>query len=443
MNDKINEIRFALRSIISEEIQEQAIIAFYAVPASEDKSEYESFINIVGFDKALSRGTAGFGGGTPTSGASHGDSPSLEKTEEDVGAWKVLGLPDRTATGMNAPSPWIVFMDWFWDFLKSAGMNPMPAKNFGEVTKPYSQLSPGQKRQRKYGVQHKPGEEPDREISKLVAQMPERQDVKKTKSLSGAGHLWPAGFDIKRYVSVVTSSLGGDQEDVAHRFRSIMAKAKPDQWFRIAENRELGLFFVYINIDAEMPEGWRDRLSSLQIYHAKRKAEWEDLLRDFSERRANVAQLRPLLARYMIDKQKFTKPFNIDVLNDEEYARAKQVLQGLKLADIVSFAKEIGVAPPVVGLMARGAPTPKSESFNKLWDDVIERLAAMGPVDPLIADVALSNWMSAHGFPDPFDFESLPGDKKLKAIVTASKLTFNDIRDMMESAQAQIKALLG
>jgi hypothetical protein len=426
MSDSINQIRFVLRSLLSEEIQEQAIIAFEALPGGEgEKAEWQSFIRITGFERSVSRGTSGFGGGG-TEG---------HETEEDVGAWKVLGLPDRTATGMNAPSPWIVFMDWMWGFLKSSNLNPNPAMGFGEVTKAYSQLTPAQKRQRKYGTQFKSSQDPD------FADAPARQDLMRTRPLRGGEHLWPAGFHIKREVSVVISPLGMDRDTVSEKFREIMSKAKAEPWFRVAWNGEWDTFFVYVNIDAEMPEGWRDRLAAMQIYHSKRKAEWADLMREFSQRKANVAQLRPILSRYMVDKEKFERPFNIDVLSDEEYERAKKVLQSLKLEDLVAYAKSIGVVPPVVGQIARGSG--KNLQYDKMWDNIIERLANQGIVDILVADVALSNWMAANGFQDPFEFESLPPDKKLRAIHLASRLKFEDIRGMVESVRTQINSLLG
>ncbi len=449
MNDKINQIRFELRSLLSEEIHEQAIITIEVIPGhlasggfdeyDPGKAEYETFIQINGFDRAISRGTAGYGGGTPTAGASHGDSPSLEKTEEDVGAWKVIGLPDRTLTGMNAPTPWISFMDWFWDFLKKANLNPQPAKGFGDISKPYSHLTPAQKRQRKYGVPHKPGE------TEEAADRPERKDISKTRPLSGAEHLWPAGFHIKKFVTIAISSLGTDPSLIVKKFREILSKAKPEPWFRIGEdagNKDWGIFFVFVNIDSEMPEGWRDRLGAGHVEKAKKHAEWENMLRDFSERRVNVAQLRPLLAKYMVLKEKFKSPFSVDILTPEEFEHAKGILQHLKLEDLIAFAKEIGQVPPVVGTIARGK-SPKGIQLDKMWDEIIERLAGWGAADPLMVDVALSNWMVAHGFSDPFDFELLPPDKKIKALHMASRLTFADIGEMMESVKAQIKSLLG
>lgn len=431
MNDKINQIRFEIRSLLSEEIQEQAIIAFEAMPGGEgDKAEWQSFVRITGFDQAISRGSSGFGG----------------EGDEDVGAWKVLGLPDRTETGMNAPTPWVVFMDWMWNYLKSANLNPVPATGFGDTRKAYGQLTPAQKRQRKYGTQFKSSEDPE-----FMAD-PELGDIDRTRALSirsrkggeeGAKRerLWTSGFHIKREVTMATSPMGMDVDTVSERFRDIISKAKPEPWFRIVWNAEWSVFFVFVNIDSEMPEGWRDRAAAMHIYHSKRKAEWGDVLRDFTQNRANVAQLRPILARYMVEKQGFEYPFNVDVLDEEQYERAKKIVQGMRLEELVEYAKSVGIVPPSVG-QPRRAPG-KIQQYDAMWDNIIERLADQGIVDVLVADVALSNWMAAQGFGDPFEFESLPPEKKLKAIHAANRLRFEDIRGMIESVKAQINSLLG
>lgn len=463
MSDKINEIRFALRSLLSEDIHEQAIIAIEVMPGGdEDKAEWQSFVRVTGFDASSSRGSKGYGGGSPGVGPSHGDTPNLTPTAKEVGAWQVLGVPDRTATGMSGPSPWIAFMDWFWDFLKSANLNPAPAKGFGleqlcakkecpermkgRPCRQYGHLSPAQKRNRKYGTQFRSSEDPEFLSDKPL------KDVIRTRALStrvksigkkkeqDSLDLWPTGFHIDKEVSIVTSPMGVDQDMVIHKFREIMSKAKAEQWFRIAWDTSWDVFFVYVNIDSEMPEGWRSRLASLQIYHAKRKAEWGDLLRDLSQYRTNVAQLRPIIARFMVDKHGFEAPFNIDVLDDEEYARAKDVIQKTKLDDLVAYAKSINVVPPSVGAPRR---TTKVASMDKMWDDIIQRLADQGAVDVLVADVALSNMLASMGFGDPFDFELMAPDKKLKALNIARRLTFNDVRGMIESVKAQIGTILG
>lgn len=460
----INQIRFELRSLLFKEVDKQSIITIEVIPGqlamdyddyNPEKAEYETFIQVNGFDRAISRGTEGFGGGTPTAGASHGDSPSLEKTDEELGAWKVLGLPDRTATGMGQPSPWIVFMDWFWDFLKKANLSPTPAKGFGpkvcskktcpafinhEQCNVYSHLSPTQKRQRKYGVPHKSSDVPEAQLR------PARvgpQSAIKTRALEGPEHLWPAGFHIKRFITIAISSLGTDPHLIANKFRGLISKAKTDPWFEIVDNQ--GILYVTANVEQEMPEGWRERLGATHLAKVTRRAEWGDLLRDFSERRTNVAQLNPILARYMVDKEKFQHPFSIDILNPDEYKRAKQVLEQLKLETLVAYAKEIGISPPVVGQMARGGKTPKTTQYDRMWDNAVEKLAAMGPIDRYVVDEAVSKWMSEKGgFEDPFDFDLLQTDKeKLKALIRVSRLTLHDLSGMVESVQKQIKALLG
>lgn len=463
MNDKINEIRFELRSLLSEDIHEQAVIAIEVMPGGdEEKAEWQSFVRVTGFDASSSRGSKGYGGGVPTTGASHGDAPNLQATAKEVGAWKVLGVPERTATGMSGPSPWISFMDWFWDFLKSSGLNPAPAKGFGleqlcskkdcpermkgKPCNQYGHLSPAQKRNRKYGTQFRSSEDPDfigdkplKDIIKTRALNTRVKSIEKKKEQESLD-LWPTGFHIDKEITIVTSPMGTDQDMVIHRFREVMAKAKPEPWFRIAWDTNWDVFFVYVNIDSEMPEGWGSRLASLQIYHAKRKAEWGDLLRDLSQYRTNVAQLRPIISRYMVDKHGFEEPFNIDVLDDEEYARAKDVIQKTKLDDIIAYAKSIGLVPPSVGAPRR---TAKVASMDKMWDDIVQRIADQGAVDPLVADVALSNMMSTMGFGDPFDWDLLDPNKKLKAVNVARRLTFNDVRGMIESVKAQINTLLG
>lgn len=444
MSDIVEQIRRELRSILSEEIQEQAIIAFEALPGGEGKkagkSEWESLIRVTGFDAAISRGSTGYGGGIPTLGASHGDNPLLKPTEEDVGAWQVMGLPERSATGMAVPPPWILFMDWFWNFLKSSGLKASHGQGFGDIATPYSQLSPAQKRQRKYGVPYRSSDDPELKDAPGLGQLgPEDR----TRALLPRGvDRWPLGFHIKREVTIaVQPSLGMEQLTIDNKFRAIMAKAKPESWFRIVEQKEKGVYFVYVNIDSEMPEGWRERSQSIMINKMAREAEWKTAIFDMSHGRMNTAQLRPLIEKLLVAKYGFEPPFRVSALNDEEYKKALKILQEMTIDDVVAFAKAINVVPPTIG-----APrTAKAQSYQKMWDDEVKRLADQGLADEMTTEVALSDYMSANGMPDPFDFSdrSITDAQRLAAIKRARKLMFNDISELIESVKAQIKALLG
>lgn len=430
-DDVINDIRYALRSaLLKEDAQKQSTIFFTVIPGEKPKwasAPSESHIKVFGLDRAVSRGTKGFSG---------------KGGEEQLGAWHALGLPDQTATGFKGmgsdfpgPAPWILFMDWFWDFLKANNMNPSPHEGFGDMNVPYNQLAPNQKRQRKYGKVNKPQMAPGEELPSAL------------KSLAKGGTAnWPRGFDIEKDVTIIIDSIGNNQDEVTRAFQKRLSATQVPNYMTIIPDTEEHRWFVSFNYETgDKPQEYDERRKNIDAYKYENREKWVNAIRAIADGKTNPAQLAPLVRKWLVAKHGFPRPFHVDVLSPEEFNRALQTVQSANLAELVDFAKEIGEAPPVIGSVVpdRSDRIRQEILMGKRWVQIINRLAEEGGVEPALVEVALADYLTKNGFEDPFEYDISSPAIQSKAIAAVSSLTFDDIRGLLESVQKQVRSLMG
>lgn len=480
MSDIISEIRYALRgALLNEDVQKQSTIFFTVVPGEKPKwasAPSESHIKIFAVDRGLSRGNEGFLGRewfcpqhpqtiisnrdyegkdkhgkvvkTPhencaTCGAALTERPrgsTNPNAPEELGAWHAVGLPDQTASGFKGmgskfpgPSPWVIFMDWFWDFLKNKGTNPSPYKGFGDINAQYSKLAPNRKRWRKYGQDFEPQMEPGEELP------PALKSIAKTAN-------WPKGFDIGKDVTIIVDSLGNNQDEVTRNFQKLLVTAQVPNYMRIIPDTEEHRWFVSFDYETEdKPDEIEARRKNVDIYKTENREKWINAIRTLAAGKTNPAQLAPLVRKWLVAKHKFQRPFHVDVLSPEEFTRAVETISRASLDELVAFAKEIGEAPPVIGGKA-AAPTGFQRQeiiMGKRWVQTIDKLAEQGGVEPALVEVALADYLSKNGFEDPFEFDIASPATQAKALVAVGTLTFDDIRSMLEAVQQQVRSLMG
>ena len=486
MSDLILEFRHALRNaLLNEDIQKQSSIFFTVTPGEKPKwasAPSESYIRIFGLDRAMSRGNKGFLGREwfcpqhpavivsdsahegrdkegnpvtpqtkcPTCGTdlqSRARGSSNPNAPEELGAWHVVGLPAQTATGYKGksadfpgPEPWIVFMDWMWDFLKSKDLNPTPHEGFRDPSKKiYSKLTPSQKRQLKYGKIFKPEMTPG--------------DVLPSALRSSRTGNFPRGFDIERDVTIIVDSIGNNQDEVTRNLQKLLASSPMPGYMTLMPDVEEHRWFVAFDYETDdQPEKYEERRKSIDVYKAQNREKWIAAIRKLSGGRTNPAQLAPLVRKWLVAKHQFQRPFHVDVLSQEEFDRAVDIVNHAHLDELVAFAKEAGELPPVVGAepTARGADK-QIAIMGKRWVQIINRLADEGGVEPAIVEVALANHLQglkdqktgAPLFDDPFEFEIASPAQQAKAINTVASLTFDDIQTQLESVQNQVRFLMG
>ena len=384
----ISEFRHELRSllVLRETIEKYAIIYLRALPSSTPGEE--SNIKVMGLDRAMSREHTGFGQ------AGQG---------EDVGAWSVQNLPDRSATGMYNPTPWILFMDWFWQLLREQNLEPMGLDGFGD-DKP-GPKTVAQKRMKKYG--------------------------------EGAR----GEYDVKRDLTVAINSIGNNEDEVARNFRKIMAGAQTPGWFNLVEVRATNEWYAIVQMEIEMPDGWADRKANMDNFKEKHRQEWKRVISKLADGRTNPAQLSPLVKLFLVKKHGFPYPFNTDVMSDEDFQRAVTLVMSMKLEELVEFAKAEGKLPPIIGKARIRALDP--ESLQQRWTQIVDRLATELDADHPTVQVALADYMvQKAGFPDPFEPELMSPNMFSRAMVYAGRLRGEDLRPFTESIQQQVKRLL-
>jgi hypothetical protein len=402
----IDDIRRAVRLILFESVQPHSIVAMEVL--SGKHAEYESYLRVYGFDKAMSREATGFG--------AEGD--------EDVGAWKIIGLPGLSATGMSNPPPWISFVDWLWGFLRESNLNPMAYKGFGDLKVPYGQLKPHGKRVRKYGesVTHQ----------KMTG-------MKFRGVLSKIAEYAP-GYDIKRDVTFVISSLGNDQDEATKKWNELMKDATTPGWFKIMPGHDNN-WFISVNVEIDEPDGWRDRATIIAKHKEENRDRWKATMQELAAGRTSYIHLASLVGECLAMKHGFPYPFNVDLMEPTDLTRAIDIVKTLSLDDIVTYAKERGKAPPVIGKQQQQKQIDLSPiKLTSMWDAAVGRIAVEGDVDELPVQVALSDYMVKNaGFSEPFDVELLSPTELTKASTIASSLHYDDISNMIESVQRRIK----
>ena len=430
MDEFIQEFRSYLRSaLLAEDVHKHSIIALEADPG--EKAQYDTYISIAGFDKAMSRGMGGFGGNTKANLAGQGD-----------GFWKALNLPERTATGMQGEgvTPWVLFMDWLWDWLKQKGMSPQAYQGFGDIDTPYGQLSVAKKRQRKYGVQRTMDDPYDMSLDfapKTKALKSQSTEFAKNPEKRTAH--WPPGYDIKKDVTIIVDSLGTDPELVTKKFQTMLLQAKTPPWFHFAP--VYGRTFVVINMDVDVPEGYKDRLETITAFKRENQEKWKNAIKKLAAGRTNPVQLQPVIVKYLVTKHGFKHPFNLDILKPEQLQQVFDIVARISLEELIQFAREQNMMVPVASAPEATKISTQIASMQKRWNEIVHKLAVEGSVEPLMVEVALTNWMIQNGFSDPFEFEMLPPAKQAKAVVLAGRLRFDDLRDEIVNVQEQIHRL--
>ncbi|MEM3097208.1 MAG: hypothetical protein QXU32_00595 [Nitrososphaerales archaeon] len=381
----INEIIHELRSfLMAEDVGPYAIAIIRPMPGGVP--EEETHIRVIGFDRAMSRGQVGFGG----------------EDDEDVGSWRILNLPERSATGMYNPTPWVLFMDWLWKLLRDSNLEPMGLEGFGDEAGAPKTVA--QKRMRKYG-----------------------------KSVQGE-------YDVKRDVVMAINSLGKDEEEVARNFKNLMVNASTPDWFKLVELKGYNEWYVIVQMESEMPEGWQERKKYMEEYKEKHRQEWKKAVEELAGGKTNPVQLNPLVKLYLVKKHNFESPFNVDVMNDDEFKRAIDIVRTLKLEDIVEFAKAEGKAPPVIGRPKAGEISV--EVLKDRWAQIVDKLADELDADHPTVQVALADYMvKKAGFDDPFEPDLMSPAQFAKAVAIAGGLSGDDIRPFTEDVQKQIRRL--
>lgn len=488
-DDVISEIRYALRSaLFLEDVQTQSTIFFTVIPGEKPKwasAPSETHLRIFGLDRALSRGNEGFLGrewfcsshpnvvvsdkaytgrdetgkisNPPQNTCPTCKAPLQERPRrpagwkpgdpEELGAWHSVGLPAQTATGykgkgskFSGPEPWVVFMDWMWDFLKSKDLNPNAYQGFGDLDKPYNRLTPNQKRQRKYGKIYKPEMAPGEQLPSAL------------RSLSSTAN-WPKGFDIEKDITIILDSIGRNQDEVTRNFQKLLASTPMPSYMRLIPDTEEHRWFVSFDYETDdQPAKYEERRKAIDTYKKENREKWIAAIQKLSGGRTNPAQLAPIVRGWLVAKHGFQRPFHVDVLSQEEFDKAVALINSANLDELTQYAQDAGLAPPVVGADPAFANKARQEAIMaKRWVQIINRLADEGGIEPALVEVALANYLGQQKnpktgesmFDDPFEFDIASPAVQARAIANVGTLSFDDIRSMLESVQKQVRSLMG
>ena len=433
--DLINKFRLALRQHLTEGVQPHSVILMAVFPGR--KPEYESFLKVVGFDKSAGREQGGLGvkGGAERDAMQSRDEFSA-RSDPDAGHWKVTGIADKGEFGKADPTPWELFMDWLWKALREKGLNPVPYLGFGNTAAPYGKLSPLQKRQRKYGLAAKiPAETDPAVVSKYAFAWPSKQ-------YAGSGKIPGVGFDIKRDITVAISPMGTTVDETAKKFDSIIKSLTPPQGFKIESDLDNYRWSVTVDVDVDEPEGWRDRLTSVNAYKHENREKWNNAISELAGGRTNPLQLAPIVRTFLVVKHGFQPPLSIDVLSSEDFQRAVTIVKNTKLEDIVQFAKETNRLMPSVSQPTVAKDALRSK-LSERWNQLVSQIADQGGVEPFVVQVAIADYMTKKaGFPEPFEPDIISPQLLSKAINVANKLTFEDLREFTESVMRSVNRLI-
>jgi hypothetical protein len=385
-----NDIIKFFRGVLYEDVHDQDIILFTVYPGDE---EHISNLRVVGTQYAVSRGVSGF------------------DDSGERGKWDVLGLPARTITGMNAPVPWVLFMDWMWDFLKRKDLEPKPLENFGDTLKPYSQLTVNQKRQRKYGTS----------IPKDDADI---------------------GSDIKKDVVITIESLGETQEDAMLELQDLLDQETLPNWFNIIPDIENGRWFVRVQIDTQMPDQWKDRLDVLNKRKGSARNKWIDAVNELASGRTNTKQLAVLLKHMLVYKHGFNTPFHVDVIPEEELDKAVAVIKSLSLGDVVNFVKEWNkknpktqLAPPTISVEDK--PLRGMDQivlWGKIMNGVRSLAGKLGTDETTMLIAVGDHLISNHGFVN-FDLHKMSEKDMRRAFEIVQSLKPEDVKQSLNEIE--------
>lgn len=443
MSDSITNIRWAIRGILSEGVQPHDVIIMAALPG---ESESDTRLKVVGFDKAMARQAKGFG--------TEGD--------KELGKWEYVGLPERSATGRADAPPWVMFMDWLWDFLRDIGLDPQPAEGFGDEKphKPGEKLSVHAKRAKKYGAgvsipmasreEIPPGFEKSWSKFKGAWTGTPGEKEGEKRYYKERGEIPGGGYDINRDITIIVNSLGDDQEERAKKFDQLLKNAKTPDWFKIVPDIDKKgdhnyRWFVRVNIDVAESEGWKERLSSITAYKAENRDKWKAAINDLAAGKTNPIQLVPIVIAYLVEVHNFKRPFHIDMLNEQEFNKALKIVQDLTLNEIVEFARKTKRVPPVVGAdisSQKPSAMDHSQLVNR-WNQIVAQLAGESGVDQYAIQVALVDYIEAQpDFSKPFDIDTARPAELSNAIVKIGTLKYEDIAGLVESVNNYVDTVI-
>lgn len=428
--DHIEKFRRVIRQHLTEAARPQAVIVMAAFPGGR-KAEYESFLKVVGFDRSVGREQGGLGVKDAADRAAMQARPDVgefsAQSDPEAGAWKVVGLPEKGEFGRDKPSPWELFMDWLWKSLKEKGLNPAPHLGFGapKPTKPdpvtgkVPKLTPQQKRQRKYGLAASvPSETDPATIAKYAFAWPSKQ-------YAGSGKIPGAGFDVRKDVTIAISPMGDNIDETSKNFNEIMKTLTPPQGFKIEYDANNYRWLVTVDIDVDEPAGWEERLANINTFKRENREKWVDAIRNLAAGRTNSAQLAPLVRAFLVVKHDFQPPFAVDTLSQEEFDKAIAIINNTQLDDVLKFAQETNRPAPT--LFQKTSKDVMQRKLVERWNQIVQNLANQGGTEPYIVQVALADYMSKNGFPDPFEPEVVPPAVLSKALVQANKLGYDDL----------------
>lgn len=435
--DQIEQFRLALRQqLLSEGVQPQSVILMAVFPGGK-KAEYESYLKVVGFDRSDVRKQGGLGVKDAEQRAAMQARPDVgefsAQSDPEAGAWQVVGLPEKSESGMHEPSAWILFMDWLWKSLREKGLNPTAYLGFGDTKqkmdpktgKPIP-LSISQRRQKRYGTQTRvPAETDPAIVSKYAFAWPSKQ-------YAGSGKIPGVGFDIRRDVTIAISPMGDNIDDTSSKFNEIMKTLTPPPGFKIEYDAENYRWNIIVDIEVDEPEGWEDRLANVNAYKRENREKWIGAIQDLAAGRANASQLAKLVRDFLVVKHGFQPPFHVDTLTPEDFNKAITIIKNTQLDDIIKFAQETNRTMPTL-FQKTGKDVMKNRLIDR-WNQLVQDLAAQGGTEPYVVQVALADYMTQKGgFPDPFEPEILPPNALSKAIVIAGKLSYDELRPFTES----------
>lgn len=435
--DQIEKFRLALRQhLLTEGVQPQSVILMAVFPGGK-KAEYESYLKVVGFDRSDTREQGGLGVQDPEQRAKMQADPNVGKfsaqSDPEAGAWKVVGLPEKSESGMHEPSAWVLFMDWLWKSLREKGLNPTAYLGFGNAKQKINPttgkpipLSISQKRQKKYGVQTRvPAETNPAVVAQYAFAWPSKQ-------YAGSGKIPGVGFDIRRDVTIAMSPMGMDIDETSKKFNEIMKTLTPPPGFKIEFDAENYRWNIIVNIDVDEPEGWEERLSNVNAFKRDNREVWLGAISDLAGGKANPAQLAKLVRDFLVVKHGFKPPFHVDILPPEEFNKAIATIKNTQLDDVLKFAQETNRTMPTL-YQKTGKDVMKNRLMDR-WNQLVQDLATQGGTEPYVVQVALADYMTQKaGFQEPFEPEILPPNALSKAIVAAGKLAYDDLRPFTES----------
>lgn len=387
-----NDILKQIRRVLYEDSSNQDIIML-SVSAND---EFTSKIHVVGFDHAISREVSGFGG----------------EDDKEKGSWKVLGLPEKSDTGMHNPSPWQLFMDWLWKLLNDKGLNPDPKYGFGPLPKKGDTKTVSMRRRMKYG-----------------AHMPQDQE----------------NLDVKKYVTIIVDSLGADNVEVMNKFEAILNGASKPSWFEIVKEDPTSKFsadrwFVRVSVDASMPEGWKERKDAYETYAGSAREKWKNALSELAGGRTNLYYLGKVVTDMLIKKYGFA-PFHVDILKPELLDKALGIIKSVTLNDVIQYANEtnqtLAVEPD-----KRMTGVPQIRLWGK-FRKMVQALADQAGVDFYKMMAAISDLMvKSYGYIAPFDLDKLSEVELRRAYKLMKDVTLEQVKPLLESVDEYVKQML-